>query len=70
MHKKTGIPAKWHGTKRLHMVKKKPDGGSMGLRRWKWNIGVFLYDRQKSGKYFAALKKSFSEVNSFLKNKN
>lgn len=40
----------------------------MGFRRWKWNIGVFLYDRQKSGKYFAAFKKSCSEVCNFLRN--
>lgn len=40
----------------------------MNFRRWKWNIGIFLYEIKKSGKYFAALKNSFSEVCDFLKN--
>ncbi len=30
-----------------------------GIKR---SIGVFLYDRQLGGKYFAAAKKSFQEV--------
>lgn len=34
----------------------------MGRNKWKNNIGIFLYDRQKGGKFIAAFKKSLSEV--------
>lgn len=38
----------------------------MSRNKWKNNIGVFLYDRQKGGKFIAAFKKSFAEVSKTL----
>lgn len=34
----------------------------MRMKNWKRSVGIFLYDRQLGGKYFATARKSFREV--------